>query len=52
MAAKCIDVNIVDDVYFEEIQEFYDPGQSEAGTRLACHDEGDARSDKVRSRWH
>src|ERR1700732_5616790 len=36
-----IDVNIIDDVYFLEIQVFYDPRHSRAGSRLACHDEGD-----------
>src|ERR1700741_2881701 len=30
---------------------FYDPRQSRHGPRLAGNDEGDARPDKVRSRW-
>jgi hypothetical protein len=47
-----IDINIVDDVYFGEIQIFYDPRHSGAGPRLAGDDEGDARPDKVRSRWY
>src|ERR1700722_4635535 len=46
-----IDVNIVDDVYFEGIQESYDPRKSGAGPRLACHDQGDARPDEVRGVW-
>src|SRR6266852_5566292 len=45
-------VNIVDDVYFGEIQESYDPKLSRDGPCLAGHDEGDARPDKVRSRWY
>src|SRR5207244_6845463 len=47
---KYIEVNIVDDVYFSEIQVFYDPRQSRDGPPLDSNDEGDARPDKVRSR--
>src|SRR5258708_29339441 len=47
-----LDVNIVDDVYFGEIQESYDPRQSGAGPRLACNDEGNARADALRRCWH
>ena len=47
-----IDVNIIDDVYFSEIQVFYAPKQSRDGSRLDSNDEGDARPDKVRSRWY
>jgi hypothetical protein len=45
-----IDINIIDDVYFSEIQVFYDPRHD--GPRLDSNDEGDARPDKVRSRWY
>jgi hypothetical protein len=45
-----IDVNLIDDVYFSEIQVFYDPRQSRDGSRLDSNNEGDARPDKVRSR--
>src|ERR1700730_15673939 len=45
-----IDVNIVDEVYFWEIQVFYDARLSRDGPRLASNDEGDARPDEVRSR--
>src|SRR5580704_3461671 len=31
---------------------FYDPKLSRNGPRLASDDEGDARPDKVRSRWY
>src|SRR5260221_10603897 len=31
---------------------FYDPRLSRDGPRLASNDEGDARPDKVRSRWY
>src|ERR1700751_242511 len=50
--ANHIDVNMIDDVCFGEIQESYAPRQSGAGPRLACHDQGDARPDEVRSRWY
>src|SRR6267154_3945669 len=36
-----IDVDIIDGVYLEEIQEFYEPGQAGTGARLAGNDEGD-----------
>src|SRR6266550_2628008 len=49
---KHLDVNIVDDVYFGEIQVFYDARLSRDGPRLASNDEGDACPDKVRSRWY
>src|SRR5215469_1505935 len=52
IGATYIDVNTSDDVYFWEIQFFYDPKQSRDGPPLAGHDEGDARPDKVRSRWY
>ena len=39
-------------VYFERTQVFYEPGHSRDGPRLAGNDEGDARPDKVRSRWY
>src|SRR5712671_5610184 len=45
-----IDVNRIDDVCFWEIQVFYDPRHD--GPRLDSNDEGDARPDKVRSRWY
>src|SRR5713101_1084395 len=45
-------VNIIDDVYFWEIQVFYDARLSRHGPRLASNDEGDARPDEVRSRWY
>src|ERR1700726_2970523 len=53
----CIDVtyicvNIIDDVYFWEMQVFYDSRHSRDGPRLVSNDEGDARPDKVRSRWY
>src|SRR6266581_1221037 len=47
-----IDVNIVDEVYFLEIQVFYGARFSRHGPRLAANDEGDARPDEVRSCWH
>jgi hypothetical protein len=47
-----IDINIVDVVYFWEIQVFYDARLSRDGPRLASNDEGDARPDEVRSRWY
>src|SRR5205085_7253101 len=47
-----IDVNTIDDVYFLEIQVFYEPRLSRNGPRLASIDEGDARPDQVRSRWY
>jgi hypothetical protein len=47
-----IDVNIIDDVYFWEIQVFYDPGHARDGPRVDSNDEGDARPDKVRRRWY
>src|ERR1700724_2749243 len=31
---------------------FHGPRHSNAGARLACHDEGDARPDKVCSLWY
>src|SRR5215831_9788286 len=31
---------------------FYDPRHSRDGARLAAHDEGDVRPDKVRRRWY
>src|SRR6476646_8631540 len=34
------------------IQVFHGPRHSRAGARLAYHDEGDARADKVRSRGY
>jgi hypothetical protein len=43
---------MVDDVYFEEIQVFYDARYSSGGPCLASNDEGDARPDEVRSRWY
>src|SRR5438445_8793396 len=46
-----IEVNTIDDVYFWEIQVFYEPRHSRDRPRLASNDEGDARPDKVRSRW-
>src|SRR5580704_18448535 len=52
MAANPLDLNRIDGVYFRRIQVFHGPRHSRAGARLACHDEGDARSDKVRSRWY
>src|SRR5579863_978826 len=39
-------------IYFREMQVFYDPKLYRDGPRLANHDEGDARPDKVRSRWY
>jgi hypothetical protein len=45
-----IDVKLIDDVCFWEIQVFYDPRHD--GPRLDSNDEGDARPDKVRSRWN
>src|SRR6202042_1005869 len=48
--ANPIDVNIVDELYFGGIQEFYDQRRSGAGPCLACHDVGDARPAEVRSR--
>src|SRR5258705_9928171 len=42
-----IAVNRTDDVYFLEIQVFYDPRHSRGGPRLAGNDEGDARPDEV-----
>src|SRR6266849_3005566 len=55
--ANCIGVmyiyiNIIDEVYFSEIQVFYDPRHSRDGPRLDSNDEGDARPDKVRRRWY
>src|ERR1700676_1207772 len=47
-----IDLNTIDDVYFLEIQVFYEPRYSRSGPRLASNDEGDARTDEVRSRWY
>src|SRR6266850_2689421 len=47
MGVKYIDVNRIDDVYFLEIQVFYDPRHSRGGPRLASNDEGDARPDEV-----
>src|ERR1700689_1168321 len=47
-----LDLNRIDDVYFRRIQVFHGPRHSRAGARLACHDEGDARPDEVRSRWY
>jgi hypothetical protein len=47
-----IGINIIDDVYFSEIQVFYDPRQSRDGPPLDSNDEGDARPDKIRSRWY
>jgi MarR family 2-MHQ and catechol resistance regulon transcriptional repressor len=37
-----IDANTIDDVYFLEIQVFYEPRHSRRGPRLARNDEGDA----------
>jgi hypothetical protein len=51
-SANHLDVNIIDDVYFWEIQVFYDARLSRDGPRLASNDEGDARPDEVRSRWY
>src|SRR5580704_4753222 len=48
--ANPIYVNIVDGVSFRRIQVSYGPGYSGFGTRLACHDEGDARPNEVCSR--
>src|SRR5258705_14016379 len=51
--ANPIDVNIVDDVYFGEIQVFLnDAKYSRDGPRLASNDEGDARPDEVCGRWY
>src|SRR6266853_4333092 len=47
-----IDVNPIDDVYFLEIQVFYEPRHSRSGPRLASNDEGDARPNEVCSRWY
>jgi hypothetical protein len=47
-----IDVDIIDDVYFSEIQVFDDPRHSRDGPLLDSNDEGDARPDKVRRRWY
>jgi hypothetical protein len=47
-----IDANTIDDVYFWEIQFFYDARLSRHGPRLASNDEGDARPDEVCSRWY
>src|SRR5450432_1322626 len=47
-----IDANIIDEVYFWEIQVFYDARLSRHGPRLAGNDEGDALPDEVRSRWY
>src|SRR6185295_9513790 len=47
-----LDVNIVDEVYFWEIQVFYDARLSRNGPRLAGNDEGDARPNAVRRCWH
>src|SRR5260370_39154182 len=47
-----IDVNRIDDVYFWEIQVFYDARHSRDGPRLASNDEGDALPDKIRIRWY
>src|SRR4051794_35163089 len=52
MAFNHIEFNTIDDVYFLEIQVFYDTRYSRGGPRLACNDEGDARPDQVRSRWY
>src|ERR1700722_12902765 len=42
-----IDVNRIDEVYFREIQIFYDARHSRDGPRLAGNDEGYARPDEV-----
>jgi hypothetical protein len=47
-----LDVNTLDDVYFLEIQVFYEPRHSRSGPRLASDDEGDARPNEVCSRWY
>src|SRR6202040_3591947 len=47
-----IDLNTIDEVYFLEIQVFYEPRHSRTGPRLASNDEGDARPDEVCSRWY
>src|ERR1700686_1687207 len=52
MASRYIDANIIDDVYFLEIQVFYDARLSRDGPRLANNDEGDARPNEVCSRWY
>ena len=43
---------MIDDVYFWEIQVFYEPRHSGSGPRLADNDEGDARPDEVCGRWY
>ena len=52
MAAKYIDANRIDDVYFLEIQVFYDARLSRDGPGLANNDEGHALPDEVRRRWY
>src|SRR3981081_1581175 len=49
---KYIDDNRIDLGILQRGCSFYDPKQSRNGPRLASDDEGDARPDQVRSRWH
>ena len=47
-----IDIKTIDDDILLGDSGFYDPKHSRDGPRLASDDEGDARPDKVRSRWY
>src|ERR1700694_5352060 len=49
---KYIDAKRLDLGILQRGCSFYDPKQSRNRPRLASHDEGDARPDKVRSRWY
>src|SRR5260370_21318026 len=44
-----IDVNRIHDVYFLKIQILYVPRHQGFPSRVACHDEGNARADALRS---
>src|ERR1700719_3932526 len=49
---KYIDAKRLDLGILQGGRSFYDPKLSRNGSRLASDDEGDARPDKVRSRWY
>src|SRR5438309_16601 len=52
LASTYIDINTIDDDILLGDSGFYDPKHSRDGPRLASDDEGDARPDRVRSRWY
>ena len=50
IGVTCIDANILDNVYFKEIQGIYDTRLSRDGPSLDRNDEGYARLEEIRSR--